>query len=275
MNPVQMIFLVLTNAITNTCALCIQPRYYTAAATAVSASGINTCSGSISRRATSLCLKKSDVDGIALKIGLNVVPKATKTKEQGQGQGQDVDNNVKRKRSRKNASFHNEKEQLLQRDVAPTIAWGRNAKNFFWGGHDERSKPQPTSQEPQIVANKQEFPLFLLQNVLPPPYLSRALLLLTDDNTLSDAEEMEQHELVAGKPRALRRSLVSRLPDINTENKDSMDDDEHIHNANGYSRELLDMVVSGLPAELVKDMRFNSNENKEEGHPYEDGSVVY
>jgi hypothetical protein len=82
-------------------------------------------------------------------------------------------------------------------------------------------------------------------------------MLLCRSALASDAEEMEQHELVGGKVRTLRRSLVSRLDP---------------------SGELLKELLSTFPAELVAGAQCGEHGRAgpfRQDHPYEDGSVVY
>jgi hypothetical protein len=220
--------------------------------------------------------KKSVADNMALKIGLNVVPN---------------------KKSKTNK---------VRAVKVPTITWTQNAKNFFWRDTEqsiEKANLHNTSRsttgvparqrgerqvQVQVVANKEEFPLYLLRNVLPPKSLARALSIVMDEDTaLSDAEEMEQHERISGgKVRTLRRSIVSRLKCTKTESSKALPN--HV--------ELLDMIVSGLPVELVEGMPV-SGSTKDNGntsihkssnsehvltttthnhsHQYEDGSIVY
>lgn len=226
--------------------------------------------------------KKSVADNMALKIGLNVVPK----KSGYTNNGNDAQTKTNKVRAVK----------------VPTITWTHNAKNFFWRDNEQsiekahlrntsRTTGVPARQrgerqvQVQVVANKEEFPLYLLRNVLPPKSLARALSIVMDEDTaISDAEEMEQHERVSGgKVRTLRRSIVSRLK-CTTESSKALPN--HV--------ELLNMIVSGLPVELVEGMPL-SGSTKDNGntsihkssnsehvptthnhsHQYEDGSIVY
>ena len=228
--------------------------------------------------------KKSVADNMALKIGLNVVPK---------------------KKSGYTNNGNDTKTNKVRAVKVPTITWTQNAKNFFWRDNEQsiekanlRNTSRTTTGVParqrgerqvqvQVVANKEEFPLYLLRNVLPPKSLARALSIVMDEDTaISDAEEMEQHERVSGgKVRTLRRSIVSRLK-CTTDSSKSVP--THV--------ELLNMIVSRLPVELVEGMPL-SGSTKDNGntsihkssnsehdvpttthnhsHQYEDGSIVY
>ncbi|OEU10868.1 hypothetical protein FRACYDRAFT_246743 [Fragilariopsis cylindrus CCMP1102] len=232
--------------------------------------------------------KKSVADNMALKIGLNVVPKKKSGYTHNVGNDAQTETNKVRKVK------------------VPTITWTQNAKDFFWRDNEQsrekanlRNTSRTTTGVParqrgerqvqvqvQAVANKEEFPLYLLRNVLPPKSLARALSIVLDEDTaISDAEEMEQHERVSGgKVRTLRRSIVSRLK-CTTESSKSLP--THV--------QLLNMIVSGLPVELVEGMPL-SGSTKDNGntsihkcsnsehvpttthnhsHQYEDGSIVY
>lgn len=73
------------------------------------------------------------------------------------------------------------------------------------------------------------------------------------------------HELVGGEPCTLRRSLVKRLK----YNQNELESTKH-----DTSREILDMVVSWLPPDLVRKGMMRANPNKL-NHSYEDGPIVY
>ena len=188
--------------------------------------------------------KQSAADMMAFKIGLNVVPK--------RGKGKKETDTPER-------TLNNTKTAKEKRMKVPKITWGKTVKDFFWDNDEHELLPLVS-----IIENEQNFPLYLLRNVLPPQHLERVLSLATDPKTIDDAEEMEQHELVGGKPRALRRSLVKQL-------KYNQNELESKHDA---SREILDMVVSGLPPDLVRKGMMRANPNKQ-NHSYEDGSIVY
>ena len=120
--------------------------------------------------------KKSVADNMALKIGLNVVPK----KKSGY-----INNG--------NDAHTKHKTNKVRAVKVPTITWTQNAKNFFWRDNEQsiekanlRNTSRTTTGVParqrgerqvqvQVVANKEEFPLYLLRNVLPPKSLARAL----------------------------------------------------------------------------------------------------
>eukprot|EP00566_Odontella_aurita_P020272 CAMPEP_0113582190 /NCGR_PEP_ID=MMETSP0015_2-20120614/31756_1 /TAXON_ID=2838 /ORGANISM="Odontella" /LENGTH=290 /DNA_ID=CAMNT_0000486793 /DNA_START=120 /DNA_END=992 /DNA_ORIENTATION=+ /assembly_acc=CAM_ASM_000160 len=144
---------------------------------------------------------------MALKIGLDVVPK---------GHQQSPPKNKRRHAPR-----------------TPTIEWNSQVEHYFWGHCGEQN---PSIQR---IENDEDFPLFHLSDVLSPESLERAFTLLSE----TEEEEIEQHELVSGRPSCIRRSLVSQLDP---------------------SGELLELLISSLPAELLN----------EEHHPYEDGSAV-
>ena len=130
--------------------------------------------------------KKSVADNMALKIGLNVVPK----KKSGYTNNGNDDAQTKTNK--------------VRAVKVPTITWTQNAKNFFWRDNEQsiekanlrntsRTTGVPARQrgerqvQVQVVANKEEFPLYLLRNVLPPKSLARALSLVMDEDTaLSD-----------------------------------------------------------------------------------------
>ena len=201
--------------------------------------------------------KQSAADTMALKIGLNVVPKRNK------GPTKEIDIPVSER------TPNSIKTAKVKRIKVPKIIWGKTVKNFFWSNeedYDEQIKQSSHHNNPlvSIIENEQNFPLYLLRNVLPPQSLERVLSLATDPKTMHDAEEMEQHELIGGEPRTLRRSLVKRL-------KYNQNELESKHDT---SREILDMVVSGLPPDLVRKGMMRANPNKK-NHSYEDGSIVY
>lgn len=199
-------------------------------------------SASIGRRPTPR--KQSAADMMALKIGLSVVPKRDKGHKEI----------FTPERTLNNTKIGREKRIKVPNI---NITWGKTVKDFFWGNDDK---------EPlvSIIENEQNFPLYLLRNVLSPQCLEQVLSLATYPKTIDDAEEMEQHELVVGKPRTLRRSLVKQL-------KYNQNEYESKHDP---SREILDMVVSGLPPDLVRKGMMRANPNKQ-NHSYEDGSIVY
>lgn len=195
-------------------------------------------------------LNKSAVDAIALKIGLNVV--VPNKSNAGAGAV-----NVNKTRHKKRAKR------------PPTISWGKNAQRFFWGDavddgfqHQQKQLNVHRSHggrqlKVERACNNKEFPLYQIHDVLPQQSLDQALSLLMDDSRISSAEELEQHEWVSGKPQALRRSLISQLAYSCHDN---------------YSREIVDLVLAGLPNDLVDGMSKISNGHP---HPYEDGSIVY
>jgi hypothetical protein len=139
----------------------------------------------------------------------------------------------------------------------PIIEWSDQTKSFFWGNSNSNSNTTNSSSDKNIqrIENKENFPLFLLSDVLSPASLDRALALLSD----IQYEELEQHERVVrdsrdGKNRqeevrSIRRSLVSQLDARQDENN-----------------KLLALLLSSLPADL--------HDNDSKFHPYEDGSVV-
>jgi hypothetical protein len=179
-------------------------------------------------------LKQSSASEIALKIGLNIAPKGST------------------KKNTMNGGKKKEHKQVIVKDLdhaVPVISWGRGMKRFFWGESSQsipseglRSSPKMTMHQ---IGNKESFPLVLLRGALSSESLAWALSLTADGNSVSDAEEIEQHEqLAGGRVRALRRSLVSQLDP---------------------KGELLDGILSNLPVALVGG----------HDHPYEDGSIVY
>lgn len=124
------------------------------------------------------------------------------------------------------------------------IEWEPQVERFFWGNDDERNLPSGAS----LVETREKFPLVLL-NVLSSSSLEQALQMVTSQS-LSNAEEIEQHELVGQTPRTLRRSLVSQL--------------DLVHNPH-HCQLLQEMIVPRLPPAL----------GGFANHPYEDGSIVY
>jgi hypothetical protein len=188
-------------------------------------------------------LKQSSATEMAQKIGLNLAPKGSTSKN-------DI-NEGKKKKGRK----------VVVKDTdhaVPVIFWGSSMERFFWGDSsaaipsgDLRSTTNMTMHQ---IRNKESFPLVHLRGALSAESLAWALSLTADGNSgISDAEEIEQHELLAGgRVRALRRSLVSQL--------DS-------------KGELLDGILSNLPLALVEGQGNDSEDIHD--HPYEDGSVVY
>lgn len=206
--------------------------------------------------------QKSDVNAIALKLGLKLVPSSTSSTKNI--------SDIKKKKT---------KRAKKRSSLSPTISWGMNARKFFWGttdannSHHEQQRQLKSAQNLQctssegrqlkveVISNDQGFPLYQIHNVLPRQSLERAISLLIDNDIKSYAEELEQHELVKGKPRALRRSLVSQL-------RYSCDDH--------YSRELMDLILAGLPMDLVEGMHEDADKDiSSVNHPYEDGSIVY
>jgi hypothetical protein len=188
--------------------------------------------------------KLSAANEMALKIGLQIAPKGSTTK------------GASTSRSKKKKS----------RPAPPVIQWSSDMEEFFWPtttstgegnpnakAHSE-GNPSTSNMRVHRIANKQSFPLVLLQGVLSAESVDEALSLCENGVV---AEEMEQHELVCGNVRTLRRSLVSRL------------------DAKG---ELLQEILSHLPAELVAGYHMGGQGREgsyHPAHPYEDGSVVY
>lgn len=254
--------------------------------------------------------KKSDVNAMALKLGLKLVPTSKGSKGSSTGTGSPITKSIsvsevsintitdqQKKKKRKRAKKKSQSQQL-----PPTISWGMNARIFFWGesesgkssdanniNHEQHhhlenaqnlqyASSEGRQLKVELISNEQGFPLYQIHNVLPRQSLNRAISLLMDTSKDSKesyryAEELEQHELVKGErePRALRRSLVSQL---------SYSCDSH------YSRELIDLILAGLPIDLVEGMQHEhtdknivsssaSSSNHPHPHPYEDGSVVY
>ena len=195
--------------------------------------------------------KQPAAEELALKIGLNIAPKGSTNKN-------DV-NQAKKKRKEKKVKGKGTGHAV------PFISWGCNMERFFWPSENPKAEALPsdrgstTKMTMHHITNKESFPLVLLNGLLSAESLAWALSLTTDDisansnSVVSDAEEMEQHELIGGRVRTLRRSLVSQLDP---------------------KGELLDGILSNLPVELV-----GGHEGDADGlrhhHPYEDGSVVY
>ena len=220
---------------------------------------------SLEKRISSCSLaKKNSVDDIALKLGLNVVPKKQKLErndkldEATHGGGKSDSSGMTRRKK--------EAKKKLPNKV-PTIKWDKNVHNFFWGDTSLLPDSSFEGQQTEWIENEEDFPLYLIRNVLPSESVNRVMSLLMDDRIISNAEEMEQHELVNGKPQALRRSLVSRLVYNNDRTKSKVDADGG--STNPDSIEILDMISSRLPTGLVGEVQRNG------AHPYEDGSVVY
>ena len=181
-------------------------------------------------------LKQSAAAEIALKIGLNIAPKDSTDKNY-------LNEGKKKKGGRK------------VNHAAPVISWGRGMERFFWGENfseaiPSRGRSSTNKMAMHRISNKEYFPLVLLRGALSAESLAWALSLAADGNSVvSDAEEIEQHELLAdGKVRSLRRSLVSQLDP---------------------KGELLEGILSNLPVALVGELSEDAH------HPYEDGSVVY
>jgi hypothetical protein len=180
-------------------------------------------------------LKQSAAAKMALKIGLNIAPKESTKKSEC--------------KNRKGGRSH----------AVPVISWGSGMERFFWGESFSESIPSKekrstTNMTMHQIHNKESFPLVLLSGALSAESLAWGLSLTADGTSVvSDAEEIEQHELLAGgKVRALRRSLVSQLDP---------------------KGELLDGILSDLPEVLVGEHGGDSEGMQD--HPYEDGSVVY
>ena len=281
--------------------------------------------------------KKSDVNTLALKLGLKLVPTSKGIVSTGTGKGsspmtksisisevsiktntntginidqksesdgrieksKSANSNIKKKiKNKQKRAKKKSKSQL-----PPTISWGIKARKFFWGGpesgessdakimninsnsnHEQHHYLENAQNlqyissggrqlKVEVISNEQGFPLYQVHNVLSRQALNRAISLLMEKDIKESyryAEELEQHELVKGerKPRVLRRSLVSQL---------SYSCDSH------YSRELIDLILAGLPIDLVEGMHEhtdkkisnNTPKNHPHPHPYEDGSVVY
>ena len=208
-----------------------------------SALAIGSNGGGKKRRAKTS--NKSAVDAIALKIGLNVVvPKLEAVDAE-----QDTSIHIKKMRH----------EEIVKRGP-PSIVWGKKARRFFWGSNSRIAKHlSSTGRQLNVerIYNDQEFPLYQIHKILPRQSLEQAVSSLMDDEKIYSAEELEQHEWVRGKPRALRRSLVSQLNYSSNDNN---------------SREIMDLILAGLPADLVEGTNAPFNEHP---HPYEDGSIVY
>jgi len=239
--------------------------------------------------------QKSDANAMALKLGLKLVPASTSSTksmsdvskvQSSEDRSEKIGNNTQDKQIIQgggNIKKKKKKKRAKKRSsLPPPISWGMNAKNFFWGksdadnSHHEQQHQLKNAQNLQytsseggrqlkveLISNDQGFPLYQIHNVLPRQSLNRAISLLIDNDIKSYAEELEQHELVKGKPHALRRSLVSQL-------RYSCDDN--------YSHELMDLILAGLPINLVKGMHEDTDKDKSSvnhPHPYEDGSVVY
>ena len=115
---------------------------------------------------------------MALKIRLNVVPKRDKGHKEI-----DIP-----ERTPNNIKTAEEKRMKV-----PKIIWGKTVKDFFWGNeddYDEQIKQSLHQHNPlvSIIENEQDFPLYLLRNVLPPQSLERVLSLATDPKTIHDAD---------------------------------------------------------------------------------------
>jgi hypothetical protein len=128
--------------------------------------------------------KPSAADAMALKIGLQLVPKKAAPAPAREG------------------NMRKPKQQLKG---LPIISWSPAMDHFFWGN--------PLMKQ-HIVPNDQSFPLIHLRDVMtttttttPPGVSIRSLM----HQTNSSAEELEQHELIQGTVHTLRRSLVSQL----------------------------------------------------------------
>lgn len=278
-------------------------------------SNVNVSSSSCRRTASTILLlgKKASVDDLALLLGLNVVPKnKQKVIEDKTTVDQSSTNSKRTKTSKGKTRMNNNNNENVKTKIdtnnaathihEPTIQWGKDAHDFFWGDASDRNKQnksKTSSQAPQWMANEQEFPLYLLRDVLPSATLKQVVSLVMDNDRIRlDAEEMEQHELVNGVPRALRRSLVSRLgysytssngKSVAKKNKMERNCSKHVEGnfhasaptASSYSHEILDMISLGLPTNLAGGMGNRSSsistnhEKEQEDHPYEDGSVVY
>mmetsp|Transcript_35972 Transcript_35972/g.52722 ORF Transcript_35972/g.52722 Transcript_35972/m.52722 type:complete len:456 (-) Transcript_35972:473-1840(-) len=228
---------------------------------------------------------KSTVDALALKIGLNVVPAAAPSKL-----NLNTNRNTRQENKSEKKLKHNSTTITLvspseepERTNVPIIAWGANAKRFFWGFKEQGMDRSVSTREGrnlnvQPILNDQGFPLYQIKNVLPrnSPSFKRLMSLLTEDGNanavMSQTEEMEQHELVRGKPQTLRRSLVSQLIYSDHDHDDA-------GNHRNRSREILNLIQKGLPKDLVGGMgskHIGTNPTSlDHFHPYEDGSVVY
>lgn len=187
-------------------------------------------------------LKQFSAAEIALKIGLKVAPKDS------------ADTNGLNEGKKKNGGRRNSR-------AVPVISWGSGMERFFWGECSEAipssgGRCSTTKMTIHQIYNKESFPLVLLRGALSAESLAWALSLTADGNSVvSDAEEIEQHELlVDGRVRALRRSLVSQLEP---------------------KGELLDGILSNLPVALVGEHGGGGDSEDTRDHPYEDGSVVY
>jgi hypothetical protein len=194
----------------------------------------------------------ADAEEMALKIGLDIAPKGSTNKNST--------NERKKKRNEKKRKGKDTEHAV------PFISWGSSMERFFWpSSENPKAEAFPSARhstskmEIHRITNKESFPLVLLRRLLSAESLAWVLSLTTDDisansnSIVSDAEEMEQHELIGGRVRTLRRSLVSQL------------DPEG---------ELLDRILSNFPVELVGGHGGDVDELRHH-HPYEDGSVVY
>jgi len=189
--------------------------------------------------------KKAAVDDIALKIGLNVVPKKKKKTKNGN----------KRRKVKKEESNHHNNMPNKHNPAPPIIEWGESAKDFFWGSSNKRNP------NIQLLENDQGFPLYRIQNVV--SQRLQSLLLLHDNDYV---ELMEQHEMIGGKSRTLRRCLVARLPPHSSTNNNKKKKKKIQRD-----REIMDLILPGLPPELVEGIMDPTSSS----HPYEDGSIVY
>ena len=84
----------------------------------------------------------------------------------------------------------------------PTIRWQEGTRSFFFSGGFEKAGGE-------AVLNAEGFPLLLFRGLLGNQALARACDLAAELH--GAGQVIKQHELKAGKPRTIRRSLVHRL----------------------------------------------------------------
>jgi hypothetical protein len=224
-----------------------------------------------SRCSPAICMTapyKSAASAMARKIGLQVVPNVSSASNRTKTDSRNNNETTKKRKGRRGKVGTVKDMDTTSTDdaVVPVISWESGMERFFWGPrHNNNSREainvntNMTMHQMQMIGNQESFPLVILRGAVPAESLAWALELT--DGVVS--QEIEQHERLHGRVRALRRSLVSQLDP---------------------QGELLQGILSQLPVALVGNhgsMYKHSSPDTQNSmdshryHAYEDGSVVY
>ena len=139
----------------------------------------------------------------------------------------------------------------------PTIRWQEGTRSFFFSGGFEKAGGE-------AVLNAEGFPLLLFRGLLGNQALARACDLAAELH--GAGQVIKQHELKAGKPRTIRRSLVHRLQPGASQ--------PAAHAARSASSMLLDLILETLP-QALQDSGSGEKVRVGRGHEFEDASLVF